>query len=106
MVSWFNCRLRPVSSNLNAFSSFLIKGMGITRHQNNREHRTKDIVADPETTTPNNCTCTSICRCGQEDSDCDPGNPISWWPTSSTMLGEIRDTCNTGYLYLKYFSRD
>ena len=64
--------------------------------------RTKDILADPETTTPSNCTCISICRCGLEDSDCDPGNPISWWPTSSTMLGEIRDTCNTGYLYLKY----
>ena len=68
--------------------------------------RTKDIVADPETTTPSNCTCISICRCGQEDSDCDPGNPISWWPTSSTVLGEIRDSCNTGYVYSEYLWRD
>ena len=78
-----------------ARSPFSIKGMGISK--------TKDIIADPETTTPSNCTCISICRCGLEDSDCDPGNPISWWPTSSTMMGEIRDWCNTGYLYIEYF---
>jgi len=30
-------------------------------------------VADPETTTPNNCVCTSICSCGV---GCDPGLPI------------------------------
>merc|ERR1719414_2192903 len=44
---------------------------------------TKD-VADPETTTPNNCKCTSICSCGF---GCDPGLPIP--------LGETKDWCNT-----------
>ena len=56
----------------------------------------KDITADPETTTPNNCTCTTICRCGLDPSECDSGNPISWYPESSTSLGEVRDWCNTG----------
>ena len=44
-----------------------------------------DLVADPGTTTPNGCTCTSICSCGD---DCDPGMRIP--------QGETRDWCNTG----------
>jgi len=44
---------------------------------------TKDL-ADPETTTPNNCKCTTICSCGV---GCDPGLPIP--------LGETKDWCNT-----------
>ena len=54
------------------------------------------IKPDPRVTTPNNCTCTSICRCGLQHSDCDPGNPISFYPESSTYLGEVLDWCNTG----------
>ena len=54
------------------------------------------IEPDPRVTTPNNCTCTSICRCGLQHSDCDPGNPISFYPESSTYLGEVLDWCNTG----------
>ena len=50
-----------------------------------------ELTADPMTTTPNNCTCTSICRCAVEYSDCDPGNPISWWPNLNTAIGEVRD---------------
>jgi len=53
------------------------------------------IKPDPRVTTPNNCTCTSICRCGLQHSDCDPGNPISFYPESSTYLGEVLDWCNT-----------
>ena len=55
-----------------------------------------ELTADPQTTTPNNCTCTSVCRCGINHSDCDPGNPISWWPSSNTAIGEVRDWCYTG----------
>ena len=55
-----------------------------------------ELTADPMTTTPNNCTCTSICRCAVEYSDCDPGNPISWWPNLNTAIGEVRDWCHTG----------
>ena len=55
-----------------------------------------ELTADPMTTTPHNCTCTSICRCAVEYSDCDPGNPISWWPNSNTAIGEVRDWCHTG----------
>ena len=40
-------------------------------------------VADSETTTPNNCKCTTICGCG---ASCDIG----------TGVGETRDWCNTG----------
>ena len=57
---------------------------------------TMELTADPQTTTPNNCTCTSICRCGIDYSDCDPGNPISWWPSLNTAIGEVRDWCYTG----------
>ena len=52
---------------------------------------TKD-VADPETTTPNNCKCTTICSCGV---GCDPGLPIP--------LGETKDWCNTGYSLFMIF---
>ena len=55
-----------------------------------------ELKADPQTTTPNNCTCTSTCRCAVDYSDCDPGNPISWWPKLSTSIGEVRDWCFTG----------
>ena len=47
------------------------------------------LKADPQTTTPNNCTCTSICRCAVDYADCDPGNPISWWPKLNTAIGEF-----------------
>ena len=47
-------------------------------------------IADPATTTPHNCTCTTICSCGE---DCDPGNPIP--------IGETRDWCHTGELLIR-----
>ena len=59
-----------------------------------------ELTADPQTTTPNNCTCTSICRCAVDYSDCDPGNPISWWPKLNTEIGEVRDWCYTGRLFM------
>ena len=61
------------------------------------------IKPDPRVTTPNNCTCTSICRCGLKPSDCDPGNPISFYPESSTFIGEVLDWCNTGSSWHRKF---
>ena len=57
------------------------------------------LKAEPQTTTPKNCTCTSICRCAIHYSDCDPGNPISWWPMLNTAIGEVRDWCYTGEFF-------
>ena len=45
-----------------------------------------DLVADAGTTTPNGCTCTTICSCVE----CDPGRP--------NPFGETRDSCSTGEL--------
>ena len=51
-----------------------------------REVKIGPKYADPETTTPHNCKCASICSCGV---DCDPGLPVP--------QGETKDWCNTGY---------
>ena len=92
-----NFKTLPFYKYESLFIFFLIASCPFSRQNAEQElnetveNLDSNDVADPETTTPNNCVCTSICSCGV---GCDPGLPIP--------LGETKDWCTTGLFQINF----
>ena len=63
----------------------------IENFQNEIPEQSSELVADPGTTTPNGCTCKSVCICGKHH--CDVGKPDT---LEHNLNLTTRDWCQTG----------